>query len=164
MSTPVGHTIVGLALARRLGVRSPGGLLAAVLLSNLPDIDVPVSMALRGDPWILHRRASHSFTFALLAGGAAGALGRIPVSEATEVRDPFQDAVRGAIIVGSHVVLDRLPYRSIRIGPRFLGMRLTNWLLDAAQCLLIARLLEKRSTVVKFGVRNTIYGDQIRNP
>ena len=59
----------------------------------------------------------------------------------TAHRELFRDAFSGMLIVGSHVMLDRAPYRPIRVGPRFLGMRLANWLLDAAQCAVVAWLL-----------------------
>ena len=40
MATPVGHTLIGLAVARRLGVRSPLGMVAAAIGASLPDADV----------------------------------------------------------------------------------------------------------------------------
>jgi membrane-bound metal-dependent hydrolase YbcI (DUF457 family) len=141
MSSPVGHTIVGLALARRLGVRSRPGVLASVLLANLPDTDVLAGVLLRGDPWSLHRRASHTLWFAALAGGVAGAAGAVRADGGLDARTRARDALAGAVIVGSHIVLDRLPYRPIRVGPRLFGMRVINWLLDALQCSVIAWLL-----------------------
>jgi membrane-bound metal-dependent hydrolase YbcI (DUF457 family) len=138
MSTPVGHTLVGVALARRLGIRSRAGITAAIVLANLPDADVLAGLALRGDPWALHRRSSHSLRFAALAGAAAGAAGVLRLGERERPRDRLGDALAGALIGSSHIILDRLPYRSIRIGPRFLGIRVTNWVLDALQCALIA--------------------------
>ena len=42
MATPFGHGFVGMALARRMGVRSPLGLAAAFFAANLPDVDIPI--------------------------------------------------------------------------------------------------------------------------
>ncbi len=138
VSTPIGHTIVGIALARRLGVGSPAGLAAAVVLANVPDLDIVASMALHGDPWKLHRRATHSWAFAAAVGGAVGAAGLIRTESRGVGPQRVRDAACGALLVGSHVVLDRLPYRSIRIGRLILGMRVANWVLDTVQCSVIA--------------------------
>ena len=49
MAAPIGHGIVGMLVARRMGVRSPAGLFTAFLAANIPDLDIPAS-------WILQAR------------------------------------------------------------------------------------------------------------
>jgi membrane-bound metal-dependent hydrolase YbcI (DUF457 family) len=107
MPTPVGHGLVGLAIARRMGVRSRAGLMAAALAASLPDIDIIYSQVLHRDPWKLHRKTTHTPGFAVTAGMIAGFAGL--VSESTDgERDLIVDAMTGAAVIGSHVVLDRL--------------------------------------------------------
>src|SRR2546421_12671263 len=107
MSTPVGHTLVAAALARRLGVRSRRGLLTAATLANAPDLDIVLGMALYREPWRLHRAASHDALLVTSAGAVAGALGLLPGDVA---RSRWRNAFAGAAIAGSHVALDALPF------------------------------------------------------
>lgn len=106
MATPVGHSLIGLAVARRLGVRSPWGGVAAVLAASLPDADLFVGLATHRDPYKFHRKATHTPGFALSAGVAAGWLGLVSAGNAEGERDLIVDACTGAAIVGSHLVLD----------------------------------------------------------
>jgi hypothetical protein len=108
MPTPVGHGLVGLAIARRLGVRSRQGLLAAALAASLPDIDIIYSQLRHRDPWKLHRKATHTPGFALTAGMVAGFAGIVGNDSLDGDRDLVMDAMTGAAVIGSHVVLDRL--------------------------------------------------------
>ena len=135
MSTPAGHTLLGLALARRLGVRSPLGLSAAVIACSLPDADIIAGAILHGDPWRIHRKVSHTFGFTMTAGMLAGLAGLVSRGSNDGGRDLVADALVGAALVSSHVVLDRLPfpYRVTKRGSRpvrIAGVSLTNWLLD----------------------------------
>jgi membrane-bound metal-dependent hydrolase YbcI (DUF457 family) len=137
MSTPVGHTLIGLALARRLGVRSPLGMGASVVAASLPDVDVLAGIALHRDPWKLHRQVTHTLGFALSAGMLAGFAGIVSAGSADGDRDLIADSLAGALIVGSHVLLDKLPfpYLPVRRGmPAGLKVRnnTINWLADAA--------------------------------
>jgi hypothetical protein len=99
---------VGLAIARRLGVRSHRGLLAAALAASLPDIDIIYSQVLHRDPWKLHRKATHTPGFTLTAGMVAGFAGIVGSESVEGDRDVVMDAMTGAAVIGSHVVLDRL--------------------------------------------------------
>ena len=151
MSTPAGHTLIGVALARRLGVRSPMGLAAAVVASSLPDADIIAGAVLHGDPWRIHRKASHTFGFTLTAGMLAGMAGLISRGSNDGERDLVADALVGAALVSSHVVLDRLPfpYRIARRGSRpvrIAGVSVVNWLLDVAVYGAIAWKLWPRSS------------------
>lgn len=134
MATPVGHTLIGLAVARRLGVRSPLGMVAAAVGASLPDADMIAGMALHGDPWKLHRKATHTPGFALSAGMLAGFAGLVSAGNAEGERDLIADAFTGAAIVGSHIVLDRFkipPYRYTKAGaPSRLRNEAINWTLD----------------------------------
>ena len=136
MSTPAGHSLVGIALARRLGVKSQIGLASAVIAASLPDADVIAGAILHGDPWRIHRRATHTFGFAVSAGALAGLAGLISRGTYEGERDLVADTIIGALLVSSHVVLDDLPfpYRSnVRsaAGTRIAGVRVVNWMLDA---------------------------------
>ncbi len=145
MSAPIGHAVMGMAIARRSGVRSPLGLAAAAVAGNLPDFDIPLGMLLSRDPWKFHRKASHTFGFALTAGALAGLGGVVAAESVAGERDLVADAMRGAVIVGSHVVLDRLPYfPETNIGPSIFGLSLANWVIDSAQWALIAWLIWPR--------------------
>jgi membrane-bound metal-dependent hydrolase YbcI (DUF457 family) len=135
MSSPIGHSLVGLALARRLGVRSPAKLLAAVIAANAPDFDIFASMALHRDPWKLHRGATHSYGFTLTAGMLAGAAGVVSAGNIGDDRDLVADGLTGAVIVGSHALLDRLPFPYVKterglLGRKIANMSVANWLLD----------------------------------
>jgi hypothetical protein len=110
VSTPIGHTLTGIVLARRLGLRSPFATGAAVVAASLPDIDVLVGLALHGDAWKVHRKGTHTPGFALTAGMLAGFAGVLSAGSAEGERDLVADAFAGALLVGSHVVLDNMPF------------------------------------------------------
>jgi membrane-bound metal-dependent hydrolase YbcI (DUF457 family) len=82
MPLPLGHTAIGLAICEtdpaeaepRLRV---GRILAAVILANLPDVDILFGLLIQGNANLFHRGPTHSLLFALLAGGLAANLGRL---------------------------------------------------------------------------------------
>jgi len=130
MSAPFGHALVAAAIARRMGVRSPLGLAAAALAGNLPDFDIPISAVVHRDPWRFHRKEMHSLDFALVAGVLAGAAGIVAAESVEGERDLIADAMTGAVVVGSHIALDRVPYLPVRFGPKVLGLSVGGWLAD----------------------------------
>ncbi len=130
MASPIGHGLVGMALARRFGVRSKPGLLATAMAASLPDADIIASLLIHRDPWKLHRGGTHTFNFALAAGAAAGLAGIIGAESIEGERDLIFDAIMGATIVGSHIALDRVPIPGITGGPTVAGMSLANWVID----------------------------------
>jgi membrane-bound metal-dependent hydrolase YbcI (DUF457 family) len=148
VAKPFGHTVVGMLIARRLGVRSPEALLAAGLAANLPDLDV-IPGVLGGDPWKFHRKATHTLGFGLTAGMLAGIAGVISAGSAEGERDLIADALAGALIVGSHAVIDRapVPYMKVKKDSGIaMGMMATalNWAGDAALYGALAWLLWPR--------------------
>lgn len=152
MSSPVGHTIVGLLLARRLGVTSPLGTAASVIAASWPDADTIVSFALHGDPWKLHRKRTHTLNFALTSGMLAGSAGLISRGSAEGERDLVADALAGAMLVGSHILLDALPLPYLKIKDEAPISRAVvarsvvwNWTLDAVVYGLLARRFWPRS-------------------
>lgn len=117
-------------------MRSPFGLAAAVVAASLPDADVIVSAALTGDPWKLHRKATHTLGFATVAGMLAGGAGIFSAGSGDGERDVVPDAMTGALLVGSHVALDHMwfPYLPMKKGSKarvVAGISAVNWLLDA---------------------------------
>jgi hypothetical protein len=118
-----------MAIARRMGVRSPLGLVAAFFAASLPDVDVPIGAIIGKD---IHRGPTHTPNFALTAGMLAGVTGLLAAESVEGERDLVYDALTGAAVVGSHVVLDSIPYLpDIHIGPRILDLPLANWIIDA---------------------------------
>ena len=125
-----------MALARVLGARSPGTMLAAMALACAPDVDVIPGLLLHGDPWRMHRKLTHRPAVVLGFGAVAGAVfarraGVRGVGGATSF------AAAAALVAGSHVLLDRLPvrYRYTRRGspmPTRIANEAMNLTLDAA--------------------------------
>lgn len=114
MATPVGHTLAGLVIARRLGVRSPAGLVAAALAANVPDLDFIPGIVLHRNPYRFHRKTTHTPGFTMITGMLAGFAGIVRAGSAEGERDLIADALTGAAIMTSHVVLDTTkipPYR-----------------------------------------------------
>jgi membrane-bound metal-dependent hydrolase YbcI (DUF457 family) len=142
LAAPFGHAFIGMAIARRLGVRSRTGLAAAVVAGNLPDFDIPLSWLIHGDGWKAHRTWTHTATFALSAGALAGLAGLVRAESVEGERDLIADTMMGAAIVGSHLVLDAIPYLpEVPIGPSTGGLRWVNWALDALQWGAVAWLI-----------------------
>ena len=107
-----------------MGVRSPLGLASACL----PDVDVPVGALIGKD---IHRGPTHTPNFALTAGMLAGLTGILAAENVEGERDLVYDALTGVAVVGSHLVLDRVPYPPYLAGPKLLGVPLANWVIDA---------------------------------
>jgi hypothetical protein len=108
---------------------------AAVVAAGLPDADVIASLALHRDPWKLHGGGTHTLGFALTSGMLAGLAGLVSAGSAEGERDLIADALAGAVIVGSHILLDAmpLPYRKAREGAparETAWKTAVNWTLD----------------------------------
>jgi hypothetical protein len=113
MSTPLGHSIVGYTVARIAGVKSPGAMALAVGAANLPDVDFLVGYVANGDVFSLHHEViTHKPPFPLLVGAGVSTLcaavsmlrGRTP-----RVSSVVRPGLLATALVGSHVVMDRLP-------------------------------------------------------
>jgi membrane-bound metal-dependent hydrolase YbcI (DUF457 family) len=137
VASPIGHALVGMTLARRLGMTSPAGMAAGVVAAGLPDFDVLAGMAMHRDPWKLHVHGAgtHTLGFALVSGMLAGFGGLIGAGSAEGERDLIADAFAGAVLVGSHILLDAmpLPYLKVRKGMPardVLRRSAVNWTLD----------------------------------
>ncbi len=138
MASPIGHALVGVTLARLMGMRSSAGMAAAVVAAGLPDADVIAGAVLHGNPWKLHVHGAgtHTVGFALTSGMLAGFGGLVSAGSAEGERDLMVDTLAGAVLVGSHIVLDAmpLPYLKIQKGtPTREAIRKSafNWILDA---------------------------------
>jgi hypothetical protein len=143
VAAPIGHGIIGMLIARRMGVRSPAGLLTAFLAANIPDLDIPASWILRRD---VHRGPTHTANFVLTAGALTGLSGIVRAESIDGERDLTRDAMVGAAVVGSHLVLDHVPYfPEINIGPKLYGMSLINWAIDSLTWAAVAYVLWPRS-------------------
>ena len=132
MASPIGHGLIGMMVARRMGVRSKTGLAAAAAAGSLPDVDIIVGMLVHDDPWKDHRKGTHTMNFAVTAGALAGLAGIVRSESVEGERDLLMDALIGAAVVGSHIVLDKVPIPEIPRGPSFIRMSLANWVIDAA--------------------------------
>lgn len=144
MASPIGHGLIGMTIARRMGVRSPLVLAAAALAGSLPDADLILGRLLHDDPWKLHRKGTHTMNFALTAGALAGLAGVVRSESIDGERDLLMDAAVGAAVVGSHVVIDKIPIPELHYGPSFIRMSLANWLIDATIFSLAAYVLWPR--------------------
>jgi membrane-bound metal-dependent hydrolase YbcI (DUF457 family) len=139
VAAPFGHAFVGMAVARRLGVRSRTGLALAAMAGNLPDVDIPLSWLLHNDGWKMHRTWTHTAAFALTVGTLAGLAGAMRAETVEGERDLIADTLTGVAIVGSHLVLDKFPYLpEVPVGPSVAGLRLGSWALDAIEWGVIA--------------------------
>lgn len=141
MASPIGHGLVGAALARRLGVRRPHLLLLAAIAASAPDVDIIIGALFHRDPWAIHRKGTHTFHFALTAGAVAGLAGILRADSVEGERDLLRDALIGAAVVGSHILADAVPIPAIRRGPALLRMSAANWALDAVIWTAVARAI-----------------------
>jgi membrane-bound metal-dependent hydrolase YbcI (DUF457 family) len=131
-----------MAIARRLGVRSRTGLAIAALAGNLPDADIPLGWLVYRDALKMHRTWTHTAGFALTVGALAGLAGVVRAESVEGERDLVADTLLGAAILGSHVVLDRVPYLpDVPVGPSLAGLPLVNWVLDAIEWGAVAWLI-----------------------
>jgi len=110
---------MGMTVARRMGVRSPLGLAAAAVAGSLPDVDIIVGKVIHDDPWKIHRKGTHTMNFALAAGALTGLAGIVRAEAIEGERDLLMDSMRGAAVVGSHVLLDKIPIPEVPAGPSF---------------------------------------------
>lgn len=126
MATPLGHGIIGYALARAAGVKSARGLALAIGASNLPDVDLILGYVTNRDAHSLHHEViTHQRSFPFLVGAATGLAaagvsllrGRSP--KATDVLEP---AALAAALVGSHIAMDPLPLPYDSMPPRTGGI------------------------------------------
>lgn len=113
MATPLGHSIIGYALARAAGVRSRKGLALAMGAATLPDIDLLLGYVANRDVLSLHHETiTHRRTFPFLVGAATG-LGAAGVSllrgRSPKANDVLEPAALAAALVGSHIAMDPLP-------------------------------------------------------
>jgi len=113
MATPLGHSIIGYAVARAAGVRSRRSMALAIGAANLPDVDFLAGYFSNGDVLSLHREViTHRPVFPLIAGGLAGlaatalALAR---GERPGVGNVVRPAALASALVSTHVLMDRLP-------------------------------------------------------
>jgi membrane-bound metal-dependent hydrolase YbcI (DUF457 family) len=73
MSLPIGHAAIGFTAYSLLGGNGSGlgrwkVPLGILILSNLPDLDVALGIALQGNGSAFHRGPTHSLIFAFVAG------------------------------------------------------------------------------------------------
>ncbi|MDP3767871.1 MAG: hypothetical protein Q8S13_07635 [Dehalococcoidia bacterium] len=122
MATPVGHGIVGYALARAAGVSSRRGMALAIGAASLPDVDFLLGYVANGDVMSLHHEViTHKPAFPALVGAATGVAavalsvlrGRVPAP-----RDVLRPAALATALVGSHIVMDPLPLPYASTTPR----------------------------------------------
>ena len=113
MATPLGHSIIGYALARAAGLESRRAFALAMGAASLPDVDFLAGYVQNGDVRSLHHEViTHKPIFPLLVGAATGAAvagfsllrGRRP-----KARDVARPAALASILVASHVAMDLLP-------------------------------------------------------
>lgn len=107
MSTPLGHSLLGLSAASLGERRVPLPPLAwygfAVVAANAPDLDFLVGQLL-GDANRYHQQFSHSILAALLFGALAAAIARFFVSQ------PLRLGLFSALVYSTHLLLDYLTY------------------------------------------------------
>jgi hypothetical protein len=73
MPLPIGHAVIGFTTRRIFSAKESGGggwktLLAVLLLSNLPDVDVLLGIVFQGNGNVFHRGPTHSLMFAFVGG------------------------------------------------------------------------------------------------
>jgi hypothetical protein len=113
------------------------GLALAVIGASLPDLDVVPGVFMR-DPWRFHRKVTHTPGFTMTVGMLAGFAGILRAGSADGERDLVADALTGAVITTSHVLLDRTiipPYLNTKPGTplvTFIRNGILNCAIDAA--------------------------------
>src|SRR3990170_6124885 len=122
MATPGGHSIVGYAVARAAGFRSPSSLAAAIGAACLPDVDFLLGYVTSGDVRSLHHEViTHKPAFPLLVGAATGLAaaaasllrGRLPTPNGV-----LRPAALAAALVATHIAMDSLPLPYDDMPPR----------------------------------------------
>jgi inner membrane protein len=111
MATPVGHSLAGYAIYRFLVSakdRPAAFPLLAVAAANAPDLDF-VPGILVGAPAMYHQEMSHSFAFAILAGGLGAVILRVVAD--TGARIGF---ALGFFGYSSHLIIDLFGPDNIR--------------------------------------------------
>ena len=102
MASPIGHSLLGLIVARSLRVTALTGTawgnVYVLLAANAPDLDFLPGL-LVGDINRFHQSSTHSFTGAL-------AFGLLTASAARATSTPVRYGVAGAALYASHLVLD----------------------------------------------------------
>ncbi len=113
MATPLGHSIVGYALARAAGIRQPGALGIAIATASLPDVDFLLGYVTQGDVLSLHHEViTHKPSFPLLVGAATGlaaAGARLLRGRRPRTGEILPPAALATGLVASHLAMDRLP-------------------------------------------------------
>lgn len=166
MPTPAGHLIFGYALARELGFSRGQSALSATF-STLPDIDMPLGVAHRGDLYAYHRAGTHTLPFAAAAGAAAYAGHRLLRKDAG-TRAAETAGVLIYVGVASHLIADapRIPTfnrrepltheRVTRNLKRTLALESLNVLVELALFGIPALLLRNRSRLRLHGLRRVL--------
>jgi len=155
MATPVGHSIVGYALARAAGVNSRGGLALAIGAASLPDVDFLLGYVAHGDFYSLHHEViTHKPAFPLLVGLATGAVAAVAAlrrGRRPRWPDVLRPAALATALVGSHVVMDKFPVPYTSEVPRsnrfaeLIALRGWNMVIDIAVYGAIAALALDRN-------------------
>ncbi len=125
MATPLGHSIIGYAIARAAGVESRRAFALAMGAASLPDVDFLAGYVQNGDVRSLHHEViTHKPIFALMVGAATGvAAAGISLlrGERPKARQVAKPAVLATALVGSHVVMDLLPLPYDTMPPSSIG-------------------------------------------
>lgn len=122
MATPLGHSIVGYTLARLAGIRSAPAVALSVGAASLPDIDFVLGYVTSGDARSLHHEViTHRAVFPPLVGAATGLA--VLAASVVRRRRPRARTLLGlpalaTALVGSHIVMDRLPLAYDDMPPR----------------------------------------------
>jgi membrane-bound metal-dependent hydrolase YbcI (DUF457 family) len=97
MALPVGHSLVGLAIARKTNIHP----IFAVILANLPDIDFSFGLILGGGALAYHRGITHTPGFAAVIASMYFVYGKL-----FRVKNLEQKTFGVFMIVLSHVIID----------------------------------------------------------
>ena len=124
MPLPLGHTIVGYAVAAGSGVRfrkhAWTALLFSLVVANLPDADF-LPGALADEPVKYHRTIAHTLPAALLCGLIIGAV-------LTRFGKRFWEiALIGFVVYSSHLFADMVDFGGVNIGVQVLWPVSEEW-------------------------------------